>query len=72
MQAFEWLGAEGGFLRRGGLPPMRSEWWTLETVGDWGMLGSVRDFASRGLCSFLSKDLYMKNEVIFLFYFFLS
>lgn len=57
VQAFGWLVAVGGFFLRGGLPPMRSEWCTLETVGDWGMLGRVRDLASSGLCSFLSSDL---------------
>lgn len=57
MQAFGWLVAADGFFLRGGLPPIRSDWWTLETVGDWGMLGRVRDLASRGLCSFLSRDL---------------
>lgn len=58
VQAFAWpVGAGRAFLR-GGLPPIRSEWWTLETVGDWGMLGRVRDLANRGLCSFLSSDLF--------------
>lgn len=62
VQAFEWLVATGGFFMRGGLPPMRSEWWTLETVGDWGMLGRVRDLASMGLCSFLSSDLHRQHK----------
>lgn len=57
VQAFGWLVGVGSLLLQGELPLMRSEGWTLETVGDWGMLGRVRDLASRGLCSFLSSDL---------------
>lgn len=64
VQAFEWLVATGGLFMRGGLPPMRSEWWTLETVGDWGMLGRVRDLASMGLCSFLSSDLHRQHKCV--------
>lgn len=41
---------------------MRSEWWTLDTVGDWGMLGRVRDLASMGLCNFLSSDLVGRHK----------
>lgn len=62
VQAVGWPVLEGNFVLCGGLPPMRSDWWTLETVGDWGMLGRVRDLASLGLCSFLSSDLFGHNE----------
>jgi len=47
----------GGCFLRGGLPPGTRARCALETAGDWGMLGRVRDFASVGLCSFLSSDL---------------
>lgn len=36
---------------------MRSERWSLDARGDWGMLGRVRDLARMGLCNFLSSDL---------------
>lgn len=61
VQAFEWLLVDEGFFLRGGLPSIRSEWWTLETVGDCGMLGRVRDLARIGLCSFLSRDLHIRR-----------
>lgn len=57
MQAFRWLVVAGRVFLRSGLPPIRSDWWTLDTVGDCGILGRVRDLASRGRCSFLSSDL---------------
>lgn len=64
VQAFGGLVMGGNFVLRGGLLTMRSDWWTLETVGDWGMLGRVRDLASLGLCSFLSSDLFGHNKYI--------
>lgn len=61
MQAVRWLVVAGRVFLRSGLPTIRSDWWVLETVGDCGILGSVRDLASRGLCSFLSSDLQRKK-----------
>lgn len=66
VQAFGGPVMEGNFVLWGGLPTMRSDGWTLETVGDWGMLGRVRDLASLGLCSFLSSDLFGNKKYIHL------